>query len=244
MAAASAALSGQAQTADTPSSPPPATLPEVLVVAPREQDPIYWATNAVAPLKTEVPLLETPQAVSVIPRALFNDQGSRKLESVLKNAAGVSYGGYYGEWDYFRIRGFDASDKVYLDGLMSGLYSPNEELWGLEQVQVIKGPTSSLYGSGSPGGFVNLVSKRPRKEFFGETRLTVGSYGFYEADFDINGALDADAGLYGRLNAMYRQNDSFVDYAGAERFFIAPALTWEIGPETRHVADQHQERQH
>lgn len=227
-----AAGSLQAQTTETPSTNQPSPLPDVVVVARREPEDRYWATNATSALKINVPLLETPQAVSVVPRALIDDQGVRKLEGALKNVAGVSYGGYYGEWDYFRIRGFDASDSVYLDGLLSGLYSPNEELWGLERVEVVKGPSSSLYGAGAPGGFVNLVSKRPRPEFFGEARFTAGSYGYYEADVDINGALNAEAGLYGRFNAMYRQNDSFVDYASAERFFIAPALTWEIGPDT------------
>jgi len=222
----------RAQTPDTVSTNQAAQLPEVVVVAQREANDNYWTTNATSALKTDIPLLETPQAVSVVPRALIDDQGSRKLEGALKNVSGVSYGGYYGEWDYFRIRGFDASANIYLDGLLSGLYSPNEELWGLERVEVVKGPSSSLYGAGSPGGFVNLVSKRPRPEFFGEARFTAGSFGFYEADFDINGTLNAEAGLYGRLNAMYRQNDSFVDYAGAERFFIAPALTWQIGPDT------------
>jgi iron complex outermembrane receptor protein len=139
------------------------------------------------PLKQDIPLLETPQAVSVIDRALIVDQGAEKLEDVVKNAAGVSVGGYYANWDYLRIRGFDASGaSVYLDGLITGDWNPGEETWNMESVEVIKGPASTLFGQGPLGGFVNIVSKRPKHEFGGEVRVTGGTWDFYQGAIDIN----------------------------------------------------------
>jgi iron complex outermembrane receptor protein len=205
---------------------------ETQVTAEREPERGYGVQNATSATKTDTPLLETPQAISVVPRALLEDQGALKLDDVLKNVAGVSHGGYYGEWDYYRIRGFNASFYTYLDGLLGGLYNPNEELWGLERVEVVKGPASTLYGQGPAGGFVSLISKRPRPDFFGETRFTTGSFNFYEAAFDVNAPLTKEGNVYGRLNALYRQKDSFVDFADARRCFIAPSLTWEITPDT------------
>ncbi|MEZ0386411.1 MAG: TonB-dependent siderophore receptor, partial [Verrucomicrobium sp.] len=205
-------------------------------------------------------LLETPQAISVIPRAIFVDQGSKKLEEIIRNSAGVSTGGFFGEWDYYRIRGFEASYfSTYVDGLIAE-DSPGEEPWGLERVEVVKGPASTLYGQGPLGGFVNVVSKRPQKEFFGEVEITGGSFDLYQAALDVNlpltgsgaavapatGVLSGksaksvapvvaasqDGGVYLRLNALYRNSGSFVDYAESERIFFAPSLTWEISPDT------------
>lgn len=203
------------------------TLPEVTVKGTAE-DTGYSPQNATSATKTDNPLLETPQAISVVTRQLMDDQRAYKLDDVLKNVAGVSHGGYYGEWDYYRIRGFDAAFNTYLDGLLTGLFSPNEELWGLERVEVVKGPVSTLYGQGPAGGFVSLVSKRPRSDSFGETRLTVGSFNSYEAAFDVNQPLNEKGNVYGRLNVLYRENNSFVDYADGQRFYIAPSLTWDI----------------
>ncbi|MFZ5875588.1 MAG: TonB-dependent siderophore receptor [Nitrospirota bacterium] len=207
------------------------TLPEVTVKG-KVEETGYSTRNATSATKSAIRLLETPQAVSVVTRQLMEDQNAYKLDDVLKNVAGVSHGGYYGEWDYYRIRGFNSAFNAYLDGLFMGLFEPNTELWGLERVEVVKGPGSALYGQGPAGGFVSLISKRPQPNTFGETRLTVGSFNTYEAAFDVNQPLNEKGNVYARLNALYRVNDSFVDYANGQRFYLAPSLTWDITPST------------
>jgi len=205
---------------------------ETQVTAEREQEHGYGVKNATSATKMDLPLLEISQAVSIVPRALLDDQNARKLDDALQNVSGVSVGGYYGEWDYYRIRGFDASyNNTYLDGLI-GDGAPNEEIWGLERVEVVKGPASTVYGQGPLGGFVNLVSKRPRPETFADLQFTIGSYNYYEPAMDLNAPLNESKTLYARLNALYRTSDSFVHYAGAQRTFFAPSLTWEISPDT------------
>jgi iron complex outermembrane receptor protein len=207
------------------------TLPEVLVTGQAEAEPSYATTNAGVALKMDIPLLETPQAVSVVPRTLLDDQGVRKLEDALRNVAGVSVGGYYSDWDYYRIRGFDAAFSTYHDGLR-GDYGTYAETYGLERVEVIKGPASSLYGQGPLGGMVNLVSKRPRPENFADVQFSVGSFNFYEPAADVGFVLNEAKTIYGRVTALYRDQDSFVDYANKQRVFVAPALTLELTPQT------------
>jgi len=203
-----------------------------VVVTGEQLNQAYAVTNASTALKLDIPLLETPQAVTVVNRALLDDQNARKLDTALRNVAGVTVGGYYSDWDYYRIRGFDAAFSTYLDGLFIG-DGNNEELWGLERVEVVKGPNSSLYGPGPLGGLVNLISKRPRPENFVDVQFTAGSYNFYEPAVDLGMTLNKSKSAYFRLNALYRDEGSFVDYAGSQRVFVAPALTLELTDRTK-----------
>ena len=152
--------------------------------------------------RTDTPLIELPQAITVVNRQLLSDQAVVTLEEALKNVAGVKAGGYHRGWDYYRIRGFDASFTTFIDGLRvdPGL---GEEMSGLERVEVIKGPTSALYGQAVLGGIVNLQSKRPRPDTFADVQLTGGSFNFYEAAVDAGGSLNKSRTVYGRLNALY-----------------------------------------
>jgi len=192
----------------------------------------YAVTETTAGSKVEAPLLDVPQAITVVDRELLNDQGAYKLDDALKNVAGVMPGGYYEAWDYYRIRGFDASFNTYIDGLRerNGM---NEETFGLESVEVMKGPSSTLYGQSVLGGIVNVRSKQPRPDAFARVQFTGGSYGFYEPAIDAGTSLNQSNTLYARINLLYRATDSFVDYVMRRRVYIAPALTWEINPNTR-----------
>lgn len=206
------------------------TMPEVVVTA--EATGYAAPPTASTALKTSARLLDTPQAVSVVSRQLIEDQDAAKLEDILKNVAGVSIGGFFGEWDYYRIRGFDVGyTETYIDGLQ-GDSAPGEEPFGAERVEVVKGPASTLYGQGPLGGLVNIVSKRPVADNFADVRFTMGSYELYEPSIDAGLVLNADKTVYMRLLGLYRKSNHFVDYAGRERIFIAPSITWEITPDT------------
>jgi iron complex outermembrane recepter protein len=228
-----ALLAQSASTQEEKSPSKAVKIEETQVTAEREpaQERSYGVKNATSATKTNTPLLETPQAVSVVSRALIEDQGARKLEDVLKNVAGVTPGGYYSDWDYYRLRGFDAAFTTYWDGF-KGDYGKNVELYGLDRVEVIKGPTASLYGQGPLGGLVNLISKRPRPETFADVQFTIGSFNFYEPAADVNVPLNASKSVYARLTALYRDQESFTNFVHKRRVFVAPALTWEIGPKT------------
>lgn len=191
----------------------------------------YTAALAASASKSSIPLIENPQNIQVVPRMLIADQGAFQLEDILKNVAGVTPGGYYDNWDYFRIRGFSADFNTFVDGLRGG-NGLGEETYGLERVEVIKGPASSLFGQGPISGMVNIVSKRPHNARSRVLEYTYGSNDYHEVGIDVNEPLDADGTLLGRFTGVWRDRDSFVDFANTERVFLAPSLTWRLGTDT------------
>lgn len=199
-------------------------LEEILVRGRREQ---------LSTMKGDSPILMIPQNIQVLSSALLEDMGVVFLDDALRNVAGVMPGGIYNGFDYFRIRGF-ASDATYLDGLrLDNFTGLNVELFGLERLEVIKGPASTLYGD-LFSGMVNLVSKRPKPEAFLEVGLTGGTDSFFEPTLDFGGALNAAGTVYGRMVALYRNDGTFVDFSdGLDRYYVAPSLTWEIGPASK-----------
>jgi iron complex outermembrane receptor protein len=192
----------------------------------------YAVTETTAGSKTDASLLDVPQSITVLDNQLLSDQGASKLDDTLKNVAGVMPGGYYEAWDYYRIRGFDASFNTYVDGLRGG-NGMAEEIFGLESVEVLKGPSSTLYGQSVLGGIVNLRSKVPRPDAFAHVQFTGGSYGFYEPAIDAGTSLNRSHTLYARINLLYRPDGSFVNYVNRHRVYVAPALTWDISPDTQ-----------
>src|SRR6202165_2377269 len=192
----------------------------------------YSVTNTTAGSKMDASLIDVPQSITVVDHELLTDQGVYKLDDALKNVAGVMPGGYYEAWDYYRIRGFDASFNTYVDGLRGG-NGMGEEIFGLESGGVLKGPSVTLYGQSVLGGIVNLRSKVPRPDAFAQVQFTGGSYGFYEPAIDAGASLNRSHTLYARINLLYRPTGSFVNYVTRHRVYVAPALTWDISPDTQ-----------
>ncbi|CAN7468498.1 TonB-dependent siderophore receptor [Phenylobacterium sp. LjRoot219] len=190
--------------------------------------------SALAPAlssKAEIPVLESSQAISVVDQQLIREQGLRRLPDVLFNVAGVSRNNTYGFFDGFNIRGFNGSTgATYLDGLLDDTGYGASELLGLERVEVVKGPASGLYGQGPLSGIVNLISKRPQAERFVDVSAALGSYDLVELGVDANTPLTDT--LAGRLSMIYRDQDFFVRASGQRRVYVAPALTWQVTPDT------------
>jgi iron complex outermembrane receptor protein len=198
----------------------------------------YVARRSDSATKTDTPLIETPQSVSVVTRQQMDDQAATTVSQALRYSAGVlgetrlSSGGRY---DSVFIRGFGGAGSGagfvnYLDGLRYqrgvNFLVPSYEPWGLERVEVLRGPSSVIFGQVKPGGIVNLVSKRPKDEAHGEVQLRVGTYGRAELAFDIGGPVDpAKTWLY-RVVGLGRAADTQVDFTRDERIFIAPSVTY------------------
>lgn len=211
----------------------PRTLGKLVAVADKEEPGVVPVGNA-ASSKTDIPLIEMPQAISVVTAETMKQQGITDLADALRNVAGVSRSSTYGYYDSYTIRGYDAAySSLFLDGLQfNSLSGVNNELAGLQQVEVIKGAASTLYGATPLGGIVNLVSKRPRNSTFLEASVATGSYNLIEGSVDANAPLTASGTLLGRINVLYRDADDFVGYSGENRVYIAPALTWNMGDAT------------
>lgn len=178
--------------------------------------------------KTDTAVIDTPQAISVVTSAQFLERGAQNLQETLRYTAGVvaeAYGNDGRNDDSF-VRGVEA--PIYLDGLRQtfGYYSPRTDIHMLEQVEVLKGPGGSLYGSGAIGGLINQTSKRPQFTRAGEVSVAYGTHHRYEAAADVTGPLDEAGTLAVRLVGVLRESGTQTDYVDDDRFLLAPSLTW------------------
>jgi outer membrane receptor protein involved in Fe transport len=108
-----------------------------------------------------------------------------------------------------------------------------EEIFGLESAEVLKGPSSTLYGESVLGGIVSLRSKVPRPDAFAQVQFTGGSHGFYGPAIDVGASLNRSHTHYARINLLYGPTGSFVNYVNRHRAYVAPALTWDINSDTQ-----------
>ncbi|MBK1699106.1 TonB-dependent siderophore receptor [Rhodovibrio salinarum] len=191
----------------------------------------YVASRSATGTKTDTPLIETPQAVNVVTRDQMEDQGVQSVAQSLGYTPGVvaQYGDNDLRHDWLTVRGF--TPGRYLDGLRlpygaRGYSQPRIETYGLERVEVLKGPASILYGQGAPGGTVNMVKKRPTEEPIREVLLQTGSHARKQAAADLSGSLIDSGELQGRLVLLGRDSDTEFDHVDEQKAYVAPSLKW------------------
>jgi iron complex outermembrane recepter protein len=226
MSSAWAQESGKAEAAEANS-----TLPVVRVQGSKESasGPVsgFVARRAGSANKTDTPLIETPQAISVITADQIEAQGATTLRQTTAYAAGVVSSYFDSRVDSFTARG--GSVTQYLDGLLRsyGTYNTaKSDPYTLERVELVRGPASVLYGQGSIGGVLNLVSKRPQVETRREVQLQVGSFDRKQIAADLTGAIDRAGEWSYRLVAIKRDSGSQIDHVDDDRVVLAPTLTW------------------
>ncbi len=177
---------------------------------------------------------DTPQMINVISPEVLRQQNVTTLDQALRNVPGITVtigeggGGLNG--DQFRIRGFDAKDDIYVDGLRDfGVYT--RDAFNYESIEVIKGPSSAMFGRGTTGGAINTSSKTPRLEQLVEGTAGVGSGPYYRATGDVNYPITDTIGV--RLNAMF-QSQELVDrdHVESRRWGIAPSIGFGIDTDT------------
>ncbi|WP_457787715.1 TonB-dependent siderophore receptor [Pseudomonas sp. PL-6] len=207
-------------------------------LAERANGPVgsYVATRSATATKTDTPLLETPQAISVISREQMDARGVTTLEEALRYTPSISVPyGFDTRYDWFSIRGFDAKTRVFRDGLVqpASTYGlPRLDSWALERIEVLRGPASVLYGQAEPGGIVNLVSKRPSETAHNEVRVRAGSDDLAELAGDFSGPLTDDGRLLYRVVMLGNDANAQVDKTGMQRQLLAPSLTWRPSADT------------
>lgn len=189
------------------------------------------ATRSATGTKTDTPLRETPQAINVVTADQMARQGSQTITEALRYTPGViaQYGNSDLRHDWLTVRGF--TPGRYLDGLRlpfgaRGYSQPRIEPFGLERVEVLKGPASLLYGQGNPGGTLNMVSKRPTEERVREIQVQGGRYSRAELAGDFGGRLDDEGQWLGRIVALGRMTDTETQFVEENKIFVAPSVTW------------------
>ncbi len=199
----------------------------------------YYVPNASTGSGTDTPIIETPFSVQVVPQEVIREQQIIRIEDALNNISTVSFAGTSGGREAkFSIRGFgnqfDDGAPVLRDGYrLYGNFQAVPEIANLEQIEVLKGPSSILYGQIQPGGVINLVSKQPLDEEKTEIELQVGNQELIRPRIDINVPATGDEKVSYRFNGVYQHEASFRNFENdLNQFSLAPVLKWEIGDRT------------
>lgn len=192
--------------------------------------------------KTDTPLHEVPQAISVITAAELRDSGAQTLGQALAYSPGVlampSGGNDSARYDFFSLRGQRYNGALFVDGLRASfgtgnLSMPQLDPYLIERVELVRGPSSALYGQGLPGGMVNAISKRPAAagQARREASLTLGTHQQRALRLDM-GASGAQQPFDWRVAALAQSAHNQVQHVRAQRLALAPSLRWQLGART------------
>lgn len=229
-----AASPQQPQTQPSPEEPAAQTDEPIEIIVTGEQDR-YRVPNATTGTKTDTLLRDIPQSIQVVPRQVIEDQKATQLGDAVRNVSGVSPGSpsLTSFANQFIIRGFqDIGENIFVNGIRRTAQGLPLNTATLEQVEVLKGPASVLFGQAEPGGIINVVTKQPLTKPYYAADFTIGNYDFYRPTLDISGPLNADKTILYRLNTAYQSSGSFVDFVELERFLLSPTISFQLGEDT------------
>jgi iron complex outermembrane recepter protein len=201
----------------------------------------YVAGRSMAGTKTNTPIMQTPQSLSVIGSEQIRDQKPGKFDEILRYTPGVVAGTFGPDTrnDWFLIRGFKSEDVgLFLDGLQ--LFYTSYASWklqpfNLERVEVLRGPSAVLYGGSSPSGIVNAVSKMPPTAPIRYLETGVNNFGNAYLGFDFGGPVATapeNGKLFYRVVGQVQNGGTQVDFTPNNNYFIAPSLTWKPDADT------------
>lgn len=202
--------------------------------------PTIAAKRTATATKTDTPIEKTPQSISVVTREEMDMKDPSTVKEALNYTPGVfATRGSSETLDVISIRGFTASTGAntnqYLDGLklQGDNYSESSmDPYFLERIELMRGPTSVLYGKSNPGGIVSMVSKRPTTEPLKEVQFQMGTDNLYQTGFDFSDAIDDDGVFSYRLTGLGRSEDAQQTMVKSTRYAIAPAFSWRPDDKT------------
>ncbi|MBY0250975.1 TonB-dependent siderophore receptor [Methylobacterium radiotolerans] len=201
----------------------------------------YTARVATTATKTNTPLIEVPQSVSVVTREQLNDRNVQTFTDAVNYVPGAvsARSGFDPRFDQIFIRGFDVltNQGIYRDGLRvigTGFAYPKSEPYGAEALTILRGPASGLYGLGSPGGILDITTKRPVFAPFGEVQFQAGSFDRFQGNFDVGGPIEGSGGTMAyRLTGVRREAGTFIGLGTTDdQLYLAPAFTWKPSADT------------
>lgn len=224
----------QAAAAQTPPTDAAPQLQEVRINASTEKDMGFAPVEAQTASKAPMRRLETPQSISVVTREQMESRQITNVQQALQTVAGVSPVNFGRRgFDDLNIRGFRSTESILVDGLVQspGMWAKLQP-YGYERFEVLKGSASVLYGQVQPGGIVNAVSKRPKKEALSEVGMEVGSFGQRTLQADINRPLSESGKTALRINAQVSNADDPTQFVYRKDRWFAPSLSIDLGAQT------------
>jgi catecholate siderophore receptor len=210
---------------ETASLPKVRVVDEVLVEATR-----YSTPKTMSATKTNTPLREVPQSVSVITSDLIKDQSMRSMGDVVRYVPGVTMGQGEGHRDAPTLRGNSTTADFFVDGVRDDVQY-FRDLYNAERIEVLKGPNAMIFGRGGGGGVINRVTKTADGRHHGEIAVEGGTDDHKRIAADLGEAVSDDLAL--RLNAMYEDSESYRDFVEIERYGVNPTLGLALTDDTR-----------
>ena len=180
--------------------------------------------------KTDTPLQDVPQAISVVTSQQIDDQAMQSIADVLRYVPGALAAQGEGHRDQIVLRGNSSTADFFVDGLRDDVQY-YRGLYNLDRVEVLKGPNAMIFGRGGGGGVINRVTKRPVEGRFARGAASVDQEGAWYGEADLNAPLGGV--VLGRLNAVYEHFDNFRDAFEGHRIGINPTLEFVAGADTR-----------
>jgi iron complex outermembrane recepter protein len=227
-----------AQSADTANTQLPAVTVQGKHEASNQPPKGYVARTSSTATKTNTPLGVTPQTISVVTQKQIEDYGAQTLAQALNYTAGVQNQpyGFDSRYDQLIIRGFSETQYGnYLNGLREGngsfAYFRNDP-YEMQEVDVLQGPASVLYGSNNPGGLINSISKQPTADPIHEMEMTFGNYANFQGQFDMGGSLTSNDSVLYRVVGLARDSNTQVPDTKNNRILLAPSVTVRLDDAT------------
>lgn len=197
---------------------------------------VVMAEKGTSATKSNTKIKDIPQSITTVSQAEIKQRAVNGVDAALQYVAGVTATAYGSDprSDWMMVRGFMPS--IYLDGmaLPNGTWTASSRMepYGLSQIEVLKGPSSVMYGQIPPGGMVNLISKKPGDELIREVEVKYGSEQQKQIAFDYADAVSDAQTVQYRLTGLVSDGNTVVNYGKDKRYFFAPSLTWSISDAT------------
>jgi len=226
-AAPNAPRAAQTTPSDRP-LPVPAPAPETVELSPFEVRSDYAigyrSLESISGSNSRIAIRDLPQSISVFNSEFISDIGASNLAESVAYSASLTSGRNVQQFNRveFSLRGFPAT--TLREGLNWGL---GNDGYNVDRIEVVKGPSAVLYGASQPGGFVNVMAKRPRNKYGGSAKLTLGSYERRRAEIDVTGPLAQNGALLFRFMGAYEKFDTFRDWENGENTYLNPVVTWK-----------------
>lgn len=187
----------------------------------------YLADDIVTATKTDTPLIDVPQSVTVVTRERLDDQAMRSMADVLRYVPGTTVGQGEGNRDQITLRGQNTTADFFLDGVRDDVQY-YRSLYNIERVEVLKGPFALIFGRGGSGGIINRVQKTPSADALAIGGSTsINTFGSWDASVDINAPLASNAAF--RINGTYESLDNHRDFFEGERYAVNPYVAADLG---------------
>jgi len=190
----------------------------------------YIARGTSTATKTNTPLIDIPQSITIITREQADDRGSQTVGEALRYVPGIAVAQGEGHRDQISIRGQVTTADFFVDGVRDDV-EYYRDLYNVEAIEVLKGPAALIFGRGGGGGIVNRVTKKADGERVREVTLNTGMYERARTTIDVGDAVSPDMAF--RLNAMYEDSENFRDYFELERYGINPTMAFRPDDNTR-----------